>query len=230
MSRTEHIAIAGIHTDIGKTIVSALLCQALQADYWKPVQAGSLEHSDRMQVQRLIDNPFSQVHPEAVQLQMAASPHKAAAAELQYFDYRTWSFPVTGNLLLVETAGGLLSPMDQHHTMADFIQYYNMPLFLVTRHYLGSINHTLLCLEVLRQRGMNLLGLIVNGAADPASEDFIKNYSGISPVFYTPELNLSDATGIKAATSQLRQQLELQLPGLFQAKQADTFNPITPQA
>lgn len=230
MSRPERIAIAGIHTDIGKTIVSALLCQALEADYWKPVQAGSLEHSDRMQMQSLLNSPHSQVHPEAVQLQMAASPHKAAAAEQQYFDYRTWSFPVTDNLLLVETAGGLLSPMDQHHTMADFIQHYNMPLFLVTRHYLGSINHTLLCLEVIRQRGMNLLGLIVNGTTDTASEDFIKSYSGISPVLYTPELNLSDATGIKAATLQLRQQLERQLPVLFPAKQASIFNPVTPQA
>ena len=81
MSGLKKIAIAGIHTDIGKTVVSALLCQALQADYWKPVQAGSLQHSDRMQVQSLLDNPVSKIHPEALQLQMAASPHAAAAAE-----------------------------------------------------------------------------------------------------------------------------------------------------
>lgn len=210
MSRPERIAIAGIHTDIGKTIVSALLCQALEADYWKPVQAGSLDHSDSMQVQQLLDNPVSRVHPEAVRLQMAASPHKAAAAAQQHFDFREFTFPHTSNLLLVETAGGLLSPMDGQHTMADFIRHYDLPVLLVTRNYLGSINHTLLCLEVMRQRGMHLLGLIVNGPPEATTEDFIKSYSGVHPVFFTSELPLIDKAAIKAAAVLLRQQLNAQ--------------------
>lgn len=223
MSRSKSIAIAGIHTDIGKTIVSALLCQALEADYWKPVQAGSLEHSDRMQVQHLLDNPVSKVYPEAIQLQLAASPHKAAAAEQHFFDFRAFTFPVTDNLLLVETAGGLLSPMDGQNTMADFIGYFEMPVLLVTRNYLGSINHTLLCLEVMRQRGMNLLGLIVNGTRDSATEDFIKAYSGVSPVFYTNELKELDKATVKAEATLLRQQLIRYLPGLFTTGQVSAI-------
>lgn len=224
MSALKTIAIAGIHTDIGKTVVSALLCQALKADYWKPVQAGSLQHSDRMQVQSLLDNPVSKIHPEALQLQLAASPHAAAAAEQVRFDCRQLSFPETNNLLLVETAGGLLSPMDQERTMADFILHFKMPALLVTRNYLGSINHTLLCIEVMRQRGINLLGLIINGARDAGTEDFIKNYSGISNVFYTHELTALHAAQVKEEALLLRQQLQQSMPQLF-AGQPAGFSP-----
>lgn len=212
MSQPRSIAIAGIHTGIGKTIVSALLCEAWQADYWKPVQAGSLEYSDSRQVYDLLSVPANRVHAEAVQLQMAASPHKAAAAEQRPFDFRDFIFPQTDNLLLAETAGGLLSPIDQQHTMADFIAHFDMPMVLVTRNYLGSINHTLLCLEVIRQRGLNLLALVVNGPRDAASEDFIRSRSGDLPFIYSPELDMLNADRAAAAVPDLRRQLAAALP------------------
>jgi dethiobiotin synthetase len=220
MSGLKKIAIAGIHTDIGKTVVSALLCQALQADYWKPVQAGSLQSSDRMLVQSLLDNPISKVHPEALQFRLAASPHTAAAAEQVHFDCRRLSFPETANLLLVETAGGLLSPMDQDHTMADFILHFDMPAILVTRNYLGSINHTLLCIEVMRQRGINLLALVINGNRDAGTEDFIKNYSKINNVFYTSELTTLNPIQVKEEALLLRRQLQQSIPQLFAGQPA----------
>lgn len=212
MVRPTSIAIAGIHTDIGKTITSAVLCQALEADYWKPVQAGSLEHTDSMQVQQLLHNSSSKVHPEALQLQLAASPHKAAAAEQVQFDFRQLRLPQTDNLLLVETAGGLLSPLDQQHTMADFIGHFNLPALLVTRHYLGSINHTLLCIENMRQRGLNLLALVVNGPRDTASEDFIQSYSGGLPLLYIGQLPALQADAVAAEARLLRPQLQQHLP------------------
>ncbi len=212
MSQPRSIAIAGIHTGIGKTIVSALLCEAWGADYWKPVQAGSLEYSDSRQVRELLTEPANRVHPEAVQLELAASPHKAAAAEHNLFDFRDFVFPQTPNLLITETAGGLLSPIDQQYTMADFIGHFNLPLLLVTRNDLGSINHTLLCLELIRQYGLNLLALVVNGPRDTASEDFIRSRSGDLPFIYSPELDTLDAIHAATAARLLRPQLDLALP------------------
>ncbi|WP_198666954.1 dethiobiotin synthase [Taibaiella helva] len=207
MAAIQPIAIAGIHTDIGKTIVSAILTEALQADYWKPVQAGTLEHSDRMTVQELISNTRSRCHPEAIRLQLAASPHHAAACENREYDSCQFLFPETDNLLLVETAGGLMSPIDADHTVADFIACHKMPAILVTRHYLGSINHTLLCLELMRQRGIPLLCLVVNGHRDEASESFIGRYTGDSPVLFTGVLDPLNPGQIRDAAQQLKTSL-----------------------
>jgi dethiobiotin synthetase len=201
MASQRTIAIAGIHTGIGKTIVSAMLVQALKADYWKPVQAGTLDNTDLMTVQGLVANEQSVFHPEALSLQMAASPHAAAANENLTVDCRDFSFPRTGNTLLVETAGGLLSPMDDRHTMADFISYHRLPTVLVTRHYLGSINHTLLCLEVMRQRQIPLACLVINGPKDEASESFIRNYTGAGPVLCAPELKTLTREQVSAAAA-----------------------------
>lgn len=202
----QRIAIAGTHTDIGKTVTAAVLAEALVADYWKPVQAGSLDNTDTMLVRSLVSENIT-IHPEFIRLQMAASPHTAAAHEDIVIDHTQFSWPETNNTLLVETAGGLLSPMSDHHTMADFISYYNMPAFLVTKHYLGSINHTLLCIEVMKQRGIQLLGLIVSGDIHEPSENFIRSYAGVQNIFYVPQLAQLSKEHVKAAAEKLKEQL-----------------------
>lgn len=206
----QRIAIAGTHTDIGKTIVAAVLAEALGADYWKPVQAGGLDNTDTMVVRSLVPEHIT-VHPEAQRLQMAASPHTAAAHEGITIDHTRFTWPQTNNTLLVETAGGLLSPMGNDSTMADFISHYAMPAFLVTKHYLGSINHTLLCLEVMKQRGIPLLGLIVSGEQHEPSESFIRQYTGTDKIYYVPQLSpVSRASAAIAATD-----LKAQLSGIL---------------
>lgn len=207
MASPKTIAIAGIHTGIGKTIISAVLTQALKADYWKPVQAGELDNTDRMTVQRLVANEQSVFHPEALALQMAASPHTAAASENIAVDCRDFTVPQTDNTLLIETAGGLLSPMDDRYTMADFISHHQLPAVLVTRHYLGSINHTLLCLEVMRQRQIPLACLVINGPVDEASESFIRNYTGAGPVLHIPELKALDREAVSTIAATLDRSL-----------------------
>jgi len=202
----QQIAIAGTHTDIGKTIVAAVLAEALHADYWKPVQAGALDHTDTMTVRSLVSEHVV-THAEAVRLQMAASPHTAAAHEGLTIAYEQFSWPETNKLLLVETAGGLLSPMNDHSTMADFICHYNMPAFLVTRHYLGSINHTLLCIEVMKQRGIQLLGVIVSGDRHAPSESFIRSYTGAGNIFHVPQLAQVSKDTVRLAAIQLKEQL-----------------------
>lgn len=207
MTLPDQIAIAGIHTGIGKTIVSAILAEALSADYWKPVQAGGLDESDSKIVSTLVSNSRCVVHREALQLQLAASPHTAQLAAGIHTDARDFSFPETSNTLLIETAGGLLSPIDSRHTMADFLQHKQLPAFLVMEAYLGSINHTLLCLEVMKQRAIPLLGLIVNRVMDNSAIDFIKNYTNLQEVLYVTALPALNKDEVKIAAQGFRQQM-----------------------
>ncbi|MGF7231888.1 dethiobiotin synthase [Arachidicoccus sp.] len=200
------IAILGIHTDIGKTITAAIMTEALQADYWKPVQAGDLVNSDSIKIERLISNRQSVIHPEAIKLLMPASPHTAAAAENLQYNCSNFHIPSTENLLLIETAGGIFSPMDDKNTMLDFVQHHQLPVVLVSRNYLGSINHTLLCLEVLKQRNVKVLALIINGKRNESSESFIENYSGVEPIIYVNELDKIDKDTIQKEAAYFRKQ------------------------
>ncbi|MCJ8164605.1 dethiobiotin synthase [Pontibacter sp. E15-1] len=171
--------ITGIGTDVGKTVAAAILTEALQADYWKPVQAGGLDFTDTDTVMSLVSNPVSQFHPEAYRLKMAASPHRAAAAEGIEIDVHGMQLPQTENNLVVEGAGGLMVPINKRFLMLDLVQQLGLEVVLVSRNYLGSINHTLLTAEVLRYRKVPVAGIIFNGEENAASEDFIINYTGL---------------------------------------------------
>jgi dethiobiotin synthetase len=173
----ERLFVTGIGTDVGKTVAAAVLTQALGADYWKPVQAGGLDHTDADEVRRLVTHPGSHFHPERHRLQLPASPHRAAAAENLLIQPQNFSLPRTANHLVVEGAGGLLVPLAPGFLVADLVRQLELPVVLVSRHYLGSINHTLLTLEVLRQRGLPLRGLVFNGPDDPITEQAILNHT-----------------------------------------------------
>ena len=124
----QSIAILGIHTGIGKTIATAVLAEAMNADYWKPVQAG-MEERDSLTLEQLLTNGNNRVHEEAVKLSQPMSPHAAAAIDGIDIDYTKFVWPKTENTLLVETAGGILSPMSANTTMADFVLYYKTGSF-----------------------------------------------------------------------------------------------------
>ncbi len=197
------IAIAGIHTGIGKTVASAVIAEAIGADYWKPVQAG-VEERDADTVRNLITNGRERVHPEAVVLQMPASPHTAATAEGIEIDFRTFKRPQTDQLLLAETAGGVLSPMGSNSTMADFISHYSLPTLLVSRNYLGSINHTLMSIDVLRARGIRIIGLVMNGESNESSESFIETYGKIPVIARIPDFEVLHHTAIVQCAARLQ--------------------------
>ncbi|MFD3003423.1 dethiobiotin synthase [Pontibacter toksunensis] len=171
--------ITGIGTDVGKTVAAAILTEALQADYWKPVQAGGLDFTDTDTVMSLVSNAASVFHPEAYRLKMAASPHRAAAAEGIEIDVHSMKLPHTENNLVVEGAGGLMVPLNKRFLMLDLVQQLGLEVVLVSRNYLGSINHTLLTAEVLRYRKVQVAGIIFNGEENAASEDFIVKYTGL---------------------------------------------------
>ncbi len=171
--------ITGIGTNIGKTVVSAILTEALEADYWKPIQAGDLETSDSLKVQNLISNQKTIIHPEAYRLNQAMSPHAAAKIDNVTIDLAEIIMPKTNNNLIIEGAGGLMVPLNDKDLIIDLIKKLNVEVILVTQNYLGSINHTLLSLESLKARKIKVKGIIFNGESNMETENFILSYTGI---------------------------------------------------
>ncbi|MBD1391892.1 dethiobiotin synthase [Mucilaginibacter glaciei] len=171
--------VTGIGTGIGKTLVSAILVEKLKADYWKPIQAGELDNSDTMRVRELVSNSTSIFHPETYRLTQPYSPHKAAALDGIAINENTINLPQANNQLLIEGAGGLMVPLNDHCLMIDLITRLGADVVLVSQNYLGSINHTLLSIEALKQRQIPVKGIIFNGDANPSTEDYILKYTGI---------------------------------------------------
>lgn len=171
--------IAGVGTEVGKTVVSAIFTEALQADYWKPVQSGFPPDSDTETVRSLISNERTRFHPEAYRLREPLSPHAAAALDGITIDPDRLVPPQTNNRLLVELAGGLMVPLTTTYLNIDLVQRLGYPVVLVTRNYLGSINHTLLSVEALRTRNLPIAGLVINGPSVPATEAVLLSYTGL---------------------------------------------------
>lgn len=165
------IFVTGISTEVGKTVASAILVEALQADYWKPVQAGDLHHSDSDKVKEMISNTKSVIHPNSYALQTPMSPHAAADIDEIKIDLQTIVEPKTDNHLVIEGAGGLLVPLNETDTILDLIKP-DYKVVVVSRHYLGSINHSLLTINALEQKGFQV-GIIFSGNEHPTTESII---------------------------------------------------------
>jgi dethiobiotin synthetase len=168
--------ITGISTDVGKTIASAILTEALEADYWKPVQAGDLAHSDSHKILSYISNDQSVIHENSYKLNTPASPHLAAEIDRITIDLKNIKEPKTKNHLVVEGAGGVLVPLNTNDFVIDLVQP-DYKIIIVSRHYLGSINHTLLTIEAIKNRGLSIAGIIFSGNENKATESLILNYS-----------------------------------------------------
>lgn len=174
---SQKIIVAGIDTDTGKTVVSAILTKALKADYWKPVQAGDLENTDSLKVARW--SPEATIHPEAYRLTQPMSPHAAADIDKISIEESDLKIPQTDNNLIIELAGGLMVPIRRDYLNIDWVAQSGLPVILVSNYYLGSINHTLLSLHLLKQRNVPLLGIIFNGDKNPSTFDVIMHRSGV---------------------------------------------------
>ncbi|GAA4275312.1 dethiobiotin synthase [Aquimarina mytili] len=171
------IFITGIGTDVGKTIASAIVVEALQADYFKPVQAGDLEFSDTDKVKQLVSNSKSKFHDNSYALNTPMSPHAAAEIDEITIETSKIILPKTKHNLVVEGAGGLLVPLNDNETILDLITP-EYKVIVVSRHYLGSINHTLMTIEILKNKGYNP-AIIFNGNEHKTTEDIIKKMTGV---------------------------------------------------
>ena len=170
--------ITGIGTDVGKTIASSIITESLRADYWKPIQAGDLENSDSHKVKSFISNDKTVIHPNSYQLNTPASPHLAAEIDGITIDVTQIITPETENHLVIEGAGGLFVPLNNQDTIIDLIQL-DYKIIVVSRHYLGSINHTLLTIEALQNRNLTIAGIVFSGEENKATESIILNKTGV---------------------------------------------------
>lgn len=174
----QKIFVTGISTEVGKTIASAIFTEALQADYWKPVQAGDLDNTDTDKVKRLISNDKSKFHDSSYNLKAAMSPHAAAEIEGIKIDRFHINEPQTDNHLIIEGSGGILVPLNDEDTMFDIIMP-DYKVVVVSRNYLGSINHSLLTIKWLLQKGYEV-SVLFSGEANPHTENIILHKTGVS--------------------------------------------------
>ena len=202
MNLPRRLVVCGTDTDVGKTLVSAVLVQGLQASYWKPVQCGELASGgDSGQVQALTAAKTGRILPEAYKLKQPASPHQAAAAEGISLNESQLNLPVVQGSLVVELAGGLLVPLRHDLLQIEMLQRWGLPVVLVTRTGLGTLNHSLLSLEALERRRIHLLGLVVNGQPHRANEASLESIGKVQILGRIPTLERVDASAIKGLWS-----------------------------
>ncbi len=171
------IFVTGISTEVGKTVASAILVEALEADYWKPIQAGDLENSDSHKIERYISNSTTAIHKNSYALNTPMSPHASAEIDNMTIDLNEIKEPITENHLVIEGAGGILVPLNDQHTILDVIkpEYH---VIVVSRHYLGSINHTLLTVNLLKEKGFQV-SIIFSGNEHSTTEAIIKKMTNV---------------------------------------------------
>jgi len=170
--------ITGISTDVGKTVVAAIVAEALQADYWKPIQAGELNNSDTHKVKSWMTNEKTVFHPSAYELNTPVSPHAAAEIDGMKISVKAIKRPKTKNNIVIEGAGGVVVPLNDTETVADLIKTTDR-IIVVSQHYLGSINHTLLTIQALKTKKLKVFGIIFNGEENKTTEDIIAKMSGV---------------------------------------------------
>jgi len=204
------IFITGIGTGVGKTIVAAIITEALQTDYWKPVQAGTEDGTDALQVKDFITNTASVIHSEVYNLSLAASPHIAAQKDNVKIDLDvivnkyeqlvignsqsamgSRQLPTANRQLIMEGAGGLLVPLNENEFVIDLIEKLKAKVILVSRNYLGSINHSLLTAAVCKQRKLNVIGWIFNDQYMNYEDEIVQwsGYRKIASIPFTKNIN-----------------------------------------
>jgi dethiobiotin synthetase len=194
------LVICGTDTDVGKTVVSALVVQGLGARYWKPVQSGLEGGGDSGRVQALLDLPPERLLPEAYRLQAPVSPHWAAERMGVTIDPARLALPdaaVCPGALVVETAGGLLVPLRRDWLQIDQISRWGLAVVLVARSGLGTLNHTLLSLEALARRHIPVLGLVLNGEPHPDNPRTLAELGGVPVLAQLPPLTALDRRALQ---------------------------------
>lgn len=193
--------VTGTDTGIGKTIFSAALTGALNAHYWKPVQAGLDDGADRDHVASLSGVPADHILPEAYRLTTPCSPHRAAELDGVVIDPANLALPPQ-RPLVIEGAGGALVPVTRSTTYADVFAWWNLPVIVVARTALGTINHSLLTLEALRSRGVPIHGIAFVGEANEDSEATICAMGDVKRLGRLPMLQRLDQQSLAIAFAQ----------------------------
>jgi dethiobiotin synthetase len=202
------VFITGTDTNVGKTLISSWIALHTGFSYFKPIQTGTRDGSDSFEVQKLSD---TKIYPESYAYKEPLSPHLAAKLENDMIDIEKIVLPQSRNLI-IEGAGGVLVPINDTHLMIDLIKKLGAPVILVARTTLGTINHTLLSLEVLRSRNIPVLGVIMNGEQNPQNSDSIELYGRTSVLAEFPKLESVSMNTLQGITlpQKLKQILEVE--------------------
>ena len=196
--------VTGIDTNIGKTIVSAILVEALNADYWKPIQSGDLHYADTDKVKELVNEKII-LHPETYRLNNPLSPHASAKLDNISISLDSFQLPKTNNNLIIEGAGGLLVPINEGGDyLSDIIVKLGLKIILVSKNYLGSINHTLLSIAYLKSKGISIKGIIIIGEKNESSESIITKNTGVNILHHVPMVESVTPEFIKGQAELLR--------------------------
>lgn len=191
------LVVCGTDTDVGKTVVSALLVEGLGARYWKPVQSGVEGGGDRDRVAALLDLAAERIVPEAYRLAAPVSPHWAAERERITIDPARLALPPGDGPLVVECAGGLLVPLRRDWLQIEQISRWGLPVVLVARSGLGTLNHTLLSLEALAQRRIGVIGLVLNGEPHPDNPRTLEELGRVPVLAQLPPLKPLDRRALQ---------------------------------
>ena len=176
--------VTSIDTNIGKTVVSSIVCKALSYSYWKPVQSGDLHDTDSHKIAKFSPSTF--IHPETYSLTQPLSPHESANRDGIRINLKNFQLPANENIV-IEGAGGVLVPINESGDMViDIATIFNCSLLLVVKNYLGSINHTLLTIKELNRRGFKNIGLILVGDRFESSEKIIQKIGECSIIANIP--------------------------------------------
>lgn len=195
--------VTGTDTEVGKTLVSAWLLTQLDGAYWKPIQAGTVPTTDSATVQQLAELPVSRVLPEAYLLPEPMAPHESARRANIALDMEKIKLPPHDGLVVVEGAGGLMVPIVDGTYMIDLADALDLPIILVARSTLGTINHTLLSLEAIRRRGLPLAGVVISGPETPHNRAAIERFGKVEVIAEIPQLETVNRDTLKAIEPEL---------------------------
>jgi len=197
------VFVTGTDTDVGKTVAAACLVRALDGDYWKPVQAGLADGTDTETVRRLTGLDEGRLHASTYALTAPLSPHEAARRDAVTIRMAAFTRPAAERPLVVEGAGGVLVPLNDTALMIDLMEQLGLPVILVARSTLGTINHSLLSLEALRRRRLAVLGVIINGPPGPANVAAVVAFGRVTVLAALPILDPLDKAAVARAGAEL---------------------------
>lgn len=207
--RPRIIFISGTGTGIGKTVVSAILAEAMKADYWKPVQAGYEAGTDSEWIKNVVTNTETVIHDETYKLKLAASPHIAAIKENNAIELQkiTSELPSIERMLIIEGAGGLMVPLNEEEFVADLITHLDLPVILVSRNQLGSINHSLLTAMACKLKGIRVIGWIFNDNYLDYENDIVR-WTGIPKLANIPFHEQPDKSFVSSQALLIKKRME----------------------
>ena len=188
--------ICGTDTDVGKTLISSFFVRGLKSFYWKPIQSGIETETDSQSILRLSGIKKEKILKEAYIFEKPVSPHWAAEIDGKKIDINLLNLPKIDGSIVIETAGGLMVPITRNFLQIDQIQKWNLPVIIVCRSSLGTLNHTLLTIEALKKRNIKILGLIINGEKHLDNPKTLREFSKLPIIAEFPRLNNIDKNNL----------------------------------